>query len=136
MNAIRSMLRLLLLVVVTCSLPLVHAQQKPQPVKDYPNKTIRMLCGTTPGSGSDIINRMLAQRLSERFGYPVVVENRPGAAGAIALDMLAGATPDGYTLSVTSMSAMTGWMTQRKALLNVRAYTPIVELTSLPYLVV
>jgi tripartite-type tricarboxylate transporter receptor subunit TctC len=64
----------------------------------YPAKPVRMLVGFPPGGGVDITARIVAQKLSERWGRPVVVDNRTGAAGNIASDMLAKSAPDGYTL--------------------------------------
>ncbi|MBI3068236.1 MAG: tripartite tricarboxylate transporter substrate binding protein [Betaproteobacteria bacterium] len=122
--------------VLLCVASVTHAQHKPPLPGNYPNKPVRMLVATSPGSGTDIIARYMAQRLTERLGQQVIVDNRPGAGGAIAWEILSHATPDGYTISVQSVSGMTAWMTQRKALFNVRAFTPVVHLNSQPYLVV
>jgi tripartite-type tricarboxylate transporter receptor subunit TctC len=64
----------------------------------YPAKPVRVLVGFTPGGGLDIISRLTAQKLTERWGKPVVVENRPGAAGNIAAELITRSAPDGYTL--------------------------------------
>jgi tripartite-type tricarboxylate transporter receptor subunit TctC len=64
----------------------------------YPNKPIRMLLGYPPGGGSDIIARLVAKPLGDRLGQSVVVDNKPGAGGNIAAEMVARATPDGYTI--------------------------------------
>ena len=64
----------------------------------YPVKPIRMLFGYTAGGAGDVSARLLAQKMSEQLGQNVVVENRPGAGGAIADDAVAKAPPDGYTL--------------------------------------
>jgi tripartite-type tricarboxylate transporter receptor subunit TctC len=68
----------------------------------YPVRSIRFLVGSPPGSGNDLVSRLLGQRLSERFGQPVVVENRPGGAGLLANEALAKSPPDGHTLVLLS----------------------------------
>ncbi len=72
-----------------------------QPAPKYPVKPVRMLSGAF-GSPSDILARTLGPKLSELWGQPVVIENRPGAAGTIAAAILAKAAPDGYTLLLIS----------------------------------
>jgi tripartite-type tricarboxylate transporter receptor subunit TctC len=69
--------------------------------ENYPNRSIRVLVGYAPGGGSDIIARLISQRLQLRLGQPVVVENRPGAGGNLAVEQVAKARPDGYTILVT-----------------------------------
>lgn len=68
------------------------------PVKDYPLRPVRIVSGFLPGGSSDFLVRVLAPRLSERLGQTFVIENRPGAGGAIGANLVARATPDGYTL--------------------------------------
>ncbi len=75
----------------------VHAQEK------FPNKPIRTLVGFAPGTVTDILARTVGQKMSENWGQPVVVDNRPGAGGMIASEMLTRATPDGHTLIMVSI---------------------------------
>ena len=70
----------------------VYAQQK------YPTKPIRLIVAFPPGGGADIVARVIAQKVTESFGVPVVVDNRPGAAGMIGTETAVRANPDGYTL--------------------------------------
>lgn len=69
-----------------------------QGTDSYPTKPIRVIVPVVAGGGLDNVARMLAQQMSERLGQPLVVENRPGAAGVIGMDAVAKAAPDGYTL--------------------------------------
>ncbi|KQT11202.1 tripartite tricarboxylate transporter substrate binding protein [Ramlibacter sp. Leaf400] len=70
----------------------------------WPNKPIRLVVPYTPAGGTDILGRLLARRLSEVLGVPLVVENRPGSDGSIGTDVVAKAAPDGYTLLIDGTS--------------------------------
>jgi tripartite-type tricarboxylate transporter receptor subunit TctC len=72
----------------------------PAPAQDYPTQTIRMIVSFGAGGGSDIIGRIIAQRMQEKLGQTVVVENRPGAGGMIGNEAVANSAKDGYTLGV------------------------------------
>lgn len=71
---------------------LAQTQQK------FPTKPVRLAVGYVPGAQSDVLARLFGQKMSESWGQPVVVENRPGAVGTLALLTVARATPDGHTL--------------------------------------
>jgi len=81
--------------------PFGCAQAQPS---DYPNRKITFVVGFAPGGGIDTFARVIAQELTEHFGYQIVIENRAGAASNIAAKMVAGAQPDGYTLLFTGNS--------------------------------
>ncbi|HYY62133.1 MAG TPA: tripartite tricarboxylate transporter substrate-binding protein, partial [Burkholderiales bacterium] len=72
------------------------------PLHAFPAKPVRVIVAFTPGGVTDIIARTLMPKLAERWGQPVVVENRPGAGGTVAAVAMARATPDGSTLLVHS----------------------------------
>jgi tripartite-type tricarboxylate transporter receptor subunit TctC len=93
----RTVLKLLAGVCAMLAVAVAHAQ-------GYPDKPIHVLIPFAPGGGTDILARIIAPKLTERLGQSVVVENRPGAAGAIAARATAQAAPDGYTLMVGSIS--------------------------------
>jgi tripartite-type tricarboxylate transporter receptor subunit TctC len=92
---------LLLLAAAFCVAPLAAVAQ---PADKFPTRPVRMIVPYAPGGATDIVARQVAQRLSELWGYQVVVDNRAGGSGAIALETVARATPDGYTLMVGNVS--------------------------------
>ena len=72
----------------------------------YPRQPIKLVIGFAAGGGNDIIGRVVGQKLAERMGQPVVIENKPGAGGAIAAEAVARAAPDGYTLLIAPIGTM------------------------------
>ncbi len=86
------------------ALSLVLPTQGGAQVSDYPSRKITFMVGFAPGGGIDTFARILAQALTEQFSYPIVIENRPGAASNIAARAVANAAPDGYTFLVTGNS--------------------------------
>ena len=70
----------------------------------FPNKPIRVIVPFPPGNAGDVTARAMADKLGQRLGQPIIVENKAGAQGAIGVDAVAKAAPDGYTLLVTSLS--------------------------------
>jgi tripartite-type tricarboxylate transporter receptor subunit TctC len=97
---------------------LAHAQQ-------YPSKPITIVVPFTPATGADVIARLLQPRLAERLGQAVVVDNKPGASGAIGTEIVSTAQPDGYTLLFTATSHGTVPALKRVPYDPVRAFMPI-----------
>ena len=73
----------------------------------YPNRAIRIIVGFTAGGGNDILARLVGQKMSESFGQPVVIENKPGAGAIIGTEYVKGQAADGYTLLMGASGAMT-----------------------------
>jgi len=86
-------------------LGLVLAQPLPAHA-DYPERPVTIIVSLAAGSGMDVLVRLYAERLSQALGKPVIVENRPGASLMLAANAVANAAPDGYTLLVSTSSAM------------------------------
>lgn len=101
MKTIRGILRSTLLAGI-CVFECAHAAQ-PAPV-EYPQRPVRVIVPYAPGGATDIIARILAPKLLERLGQQFVVDNRAGAAGNIAVELVAASQPDGYTLLVGNIS--------------------------------
>jgi tripartite-type tricarboxylate transporter receptor subunit TctC len=72
----------------------------PAAAQDFPNKPIRIIVPFGPGGGGDIVGRIFGQALQEKLGQPVVIENKPGAAGTLGNELIARADKDGYTIGV------------------------------------
>src|SRR5262252_7226728 len=99
----------------------------------YPTRTVRIIVSSTPAGGPDIVARLLADRLAPRWGQPVVVENRPGAAGNIGTGEVAAAVPDGYTLlSAQPAPLTTNVLLYRKLSFDPAALEPVIIMTTLP----
>ena len=97
------------------------APAHPPLAQTYPSKPIRIVVVYVAGGGNDIIVRVLVPKLSEALGQPVIVDNRPGAQSIIAAEMVAKATPDGYTL----LMGPSGPMTMNPAIYSKLPYSPL-----------
>ena len=95
--------RITVMAWVHCAL-VVAALPQSAAAQVYPDRPVRILVGGAAGSVPDVVIRSLAERLSIAIGQPIVIENRPGAAGIVAMESLKRAAPDGYTLALATMS--------------------------------
>jgi tripartite-type tricarboxylate transporter receptor subunit TctC len=92
------------LLVAACGLaPLAPVAAQPT---QYPTKTVRMVIGFSPGGPSDILARLIGGKMSERLGQPFVFDNRPGAGGNVAGEIVAKSPPDGYTIMIANNSIL------------------------------
>jgi tripartite-type tricarboxylate transporter receptor subunit TctC len=105
---------------------------------DYPNRTVRIVIGFGPGGGTDIVARIVAQKLQDALGGTFLVENKPGASGRLAPDTVAKSPPDGYTLLGGAAGAMTvGTAIWDKLPYNIfRDFVPISMMADYPMIVV
>jgi tripartite-type tricarboxylate transporter receptor subunit TctC len=102
----------------------------------YPSKPVRVIVSSAPGGGQDVTTRPVAQKLGEAFGVSVVVDNRGGASGIIAMDITRQSPPDGYTLMVGATSMILMGVTGKVPYDIRTAFEPVVQMTAQPYLVV
>ncbi len=106
--------------------------------QSYPTKPIRLIVPFAAGGGSDVVGRVVAQKLGERLGQQVLVENRPGAGGSIGADQVAKAAPDGYTLLLGSTSEIAQYpnLNPKVPYDPVRDFAPIGAIGTVPLVLV
>lgn len=110
--------------------PLARAQQKDA---DYPSGTIRIVVSVPAGGGVDTVTRIVAEKLRQRWGQPVVVENRAGAAGNLGAEVVASAEPDGYTLLAAQPAPLTvNALLYKRLTYDPAAFAPVIVMTSIP----
>lgn len=98
----------------------------------YPSKPLRLVVPFGPGGSNDIVGRILAQKMGENLGHPVVVENRPGAGGMVGTDSVVRSAPDGYTLMIgaTSTIAANVGLYPKRGFDPLKHLTPITQIAS------
>ncbi len=103
----------------------------------YPSKPVRLLVGFSPGGGTDVAARIVAKKVSEAWGQQVVVDNRAGAGGLLAFELVAKANPDGYTLLAASPSfAIQPSIAIKLPYDPIRDFAPITVASAAPYVLV
>ena len=105
----------------------VDAAQPAPEAKDYPNRPLRFLVPHAPGGPTDIMARVVAQRLTEAAGWTVVIDNRAGAGGNIGSALVARANPDGYTVLVNSSAFAVNVSLFRKPGYDVKDFAPVIN---------
>ncbi|WP_417283011.1 Bug family tripartite tricarboxylate transporter substrate binding protein [Comamonas sp.] len=125
---------MLLLLTAACaqlglSAPVAHA---------FPDKPVRIIVPQTPGGASDALARIMAQKLSEKWGQPVIVDNRPGAGGNIGMGAVVASAADGHVLLMTYVGtqAINGALYRNLPFDPVADFAPVATLATLPFVIV
>ena len=100
----------------------------------YPNRPVKLLVGFPAGGGLDVLARIVGQRVSEQWGQPIIIDNRPGAGSNIAGDLAAKSTPDGFTLLHTNIALMSinPALYGKMSFAPMKDLTPVIQLVNLP----
>ena len=124
--------------LVGCSIALASAIHLPTATaQTYPTRPIKLLVGFTTGGSTDSSARLIADRLSKSLGQPVLVENRPGASGMVATELVAKAEPDGYQLLMAASATLThAVISKKKGVDFAQDFTPISLVTTAPLVLV
>jgi tripartite-type tricarboxylate transporter receptor subunit TctC len=119
--------------IASAALACLPAAAQGDAAASYPNKPVRMIVNFPPGGTVDVLTRTVAQKLSEKWGQPVVIENRPGAGGNIGAQAVFSAEPDGYTLLATPPGPLAINQNLYKDMkFDPAKFTPVVMLASVP----
>ena len=131
-------IRIFLIAFIACCATAAGAQSKSAaPKASYPEKPVRLILGVPPGGSTDIVARIIAGKLGELLGQQVVIDNRGGAGGTIASEMVAGAEPDGYTLLFSYAShTATPFLYKSLPFDPIKSFTPITQVSTQPLVVV
>ena len=106
----------------------------PLMVQAFPDKPVKIIVAFPPGGGTDIVARLVGQKLAEAWGQPVVVENRAGASGTIGTELAARAEPDGHTLFMATMGNMTANQHLYKMAIDpLAAFAPITKVVDVHF---
>jgi tripartite-type tricarboxylate transporter receptor subunit TctC len=109
----------------------------PAPAQNFPERPIHFIIAFGPGGGSDIIGRILADSMQTKLGQAVVVENKPGAGGILGNDVVARATPDGYTLGIMTAGQIIAAVTTKKMPYDTNtAFAPVGQIATASLLIV
>ena len=120
--------RLLAAGLIALAAPYAAAQR-------YPSKPVRIIVPFAPGGGSDFTARLMAQKLTERYGQSFIVENRAGAGGNLGAELALKAPPDGYTLLLISASYTVNPSVYKLSFDPIKDIAPVIQISGGPYVV-
>ncbi len=119
------------------ALLLAAGLSRPATAQEYPQQTIKFVVAFGPGGGADIIARILAEAMQRKMGKPVIVENKPGAGGILGNDVVAKATPDGYTLGVMTAGQIVAAVTKKNMPYDTNtAFAPVSQIATASLMIV
>jgi len=120
------------------ALACLSAFAMPAAAQPYPSKVVKLIVPQTPGGATDVFARKIGQLLSEKWGQPVVIENRAGAGGVVGTDVVAKSAPDGYTLLVTyaGSQAINPSLYQKIPFDSVKDFQTVATLASTPFVLI
>jgi tripartite-type tricarboxylate transporter receptor subunit TctC len=125
-----------LLYLAVCGAALSASSRITQ-AQSYPSRPVRMIVGLAAGGGQDIVARLMGQWLSERLGRQFIIENRPGASGNLALEAVANAPADGYTLALLGVNnAINASLTNKPGFEFLRDIAPVGAIMRVPLVMV
>jgi tripartite-type tricarboxylate transporter receptor subunit TctC len=126
-----------LLFAFAAALILITELANPAPAQEWPQRTIRIVVSFGPGGGADIIGRILADSMQSKLGQPVIVENKPGAGGILGNDVVAKATPDGYTLGIMTAGQIIAAVTKKSMPYDtLTAFAPVGQIATASLMIV
>ena len=110
----------------------------PAAAQPYPSRVVKLIVPQTPGGATDVFARKIGQLLSEKWGQPIVIENRAGAGGVVGTDVVAKSAPDGYTLLVTyaGSQAINPSLYQKIPFDSVKDFQTVATLASTPFVLI
>ena len=121
-----------------CTFAVSAEPQRAGSIASYPTKPIRMVVPYAPGGGSDIVARIVGQKMTDTLGQPIIIDNRPGAAGMLGAEIVANAVADGYTLLLadSSFTINSSYYTKQVRYDARKSFVPVSLIADTPYLLV
>jgi tripartite-type tricarboxylate transporter receptor subunit TctC len=123
-------------IIAVAAVVLAAATTPLRAIAEYPDRPVKILVPYQAGGVTDFVARLVAQKLAEEFKQPVIVENRPGAGGMIAVTAVARAAPDGYTILVDAPGVVLNPSLYRKISYDPKDLQPVAQLMTSPFVIV